>query len=76
MANKQDKAPLNVPGKFYNDYSCIDCGLCPETAPNIFRRDDEEGISYVYRQPSNTDELRLAIEAMEYCPTESIGCDG
>lgn len=76
MANQSEKHPLNVTGRFYNDLSCIDCGLCPEIAPMVFRRDDEDGYSYAYQQPRTDAEAKLANEAMEACPTESIGNDG
>ena len=76
MADREDKNPLNVTGKFYNDLSCIDCDLCREIAPNIFTRDDDEAASYVYSQPQNQQDLELALEAMEGCPTETIGNDG
>ena len=73
MADSNDKHPLNVPGRFYNDLSCIDCGMCPDLAPNLFRRDDEGGYSYMYQQPRTIEEVGQALEAMEACPTESIG---
>jgi ferredoxin len=76
MADKTNKHPLNAPGKYYNDLSCIDCDLCREIAPQIFVRDDEEGCSYVLRQPANEEEIALAEEAMKCCPTETIGDDG
>lgn len=76
MADRSDKNPLNVPGAFYNDTSCIDCDICREIAPAFFRRDDDEGMSYVWKQPVTPDELLLAREAMEGCPTDTIGCDG
>ncbi|MCW1913347.1 ferredoxin [Luteolibacter sp. GHJ8] len=76
MADRSDKQSKNTPGKFYNDGSCIDCDLCRETAPAFFRRDDDAGASYVWRQPLTPEELALAREAMEGCPTDSIGCDG
>ena len=76
MADKEDKNDLNTPGAIYNDYSCIDCGLCPEIAPQIFKRDDDEGYSYVYKQPITPEEQELAMEAIDSCPTESIGGDG
>ena len=76
MANSQDKVPKNVPGPFYNDTSCIDCGMCPEIAPLTFRREDDGGYSYVYHQPVTPEEIAQAGEAMESCPTESIGRDG
>ena len=76
MADRTDKHPLNLPGAYYNDNSCIDCDVCREMAPAIFRRDDDSGASYVWHQPQAPDEIALAREAMENCPTETIGCDG
>lgn len=76
MANRNESFHRNVPGRFYVDHTCIDCGQCPDTAPDFFRRDDEEGVSYVFRQPQTDEEIELAVEAMEGCPTESIGDDG
>lgn len=76
MANFKDRVPENVPGPYYNDLTCIDCGLCPEIAPGIFKRQDDQGYSYVHRQPATPEEIALAEEARESCPTESIGNDG
>jgi ferredoxin len=76
MANTSDRFHLNVPGAWYNDNSCIDCGLCPELAPGIFRRHDASGQTFVWRQPVTEVEWAIAREAQEACPTESIGSDG
>lgn len=76
MADQTDKNPLNVPGTYYNDLTCIDCDLCREMAPNIFKRDDGEGLTYVWRQPSTPVEIAAAEEALRSCPTETIGNDG
>ena len=76
MADKEEKQPENVPGKFYVDEQCIDCDLCRETSPTNFTREEDGGYSYVYKQPENDDELELCIEAMEGCPVEAIGNDG
>ena len=76
MADPTDKNPLNAPGKYYNDLSCIDCDLCREIAPEIFIRDDDEGLTYVLRQPITPEELAVAEEARCSCPTETIGNDG
>ena len=76
MADRTEKNPLNVPGNYYNDLSCIDCDLCRELAPGVFRRDDEEGLSYVWKQPMTADEILAAEEALSSCPTETIGNDG
>lgn len=76
MANRNDKNPGNVPGPFYVDTTCIDCDMCRELAPDSFRRDDDRGVSFVFRQPSTEHELAQAREAMETCPTNTIGDDG
>jgi len=76
MPNPKDTVPVNVPGPYYNDTSCIDCGLCPEIAPLTFKRDDDSGYSYVFRQPTTAEEIAQAEDAKESCPTESIGNDG
>jgi ferredoxin len=76
MADREDKNRENVTGKFYVDSQCIDCDLCRETAPNNFTRSDDEGYSYVYKQPENDEEKAQCREAMEGCPVEAIGDDG
>jgi ferredoxin len=75
MAKINERLPQNMPGPFYVDATCIDCDKCRTTAPEFFRRDDEIGMSVVYRQPVTPEEIKLAEEAME-CPTDSIGNDG
>lgn len=76
MADKTNKLADNVPGAFYVDDQCIDCDACRETAPDFFKRNDERGYSFVYRQPQTEDEKSLCLEAMEGCPVEAIGQDG
>lgn len=76
MADIEDKNPENVEGKFYVDEQCIDCDLCRETAPDNFEREEDEGYSYVYKQPANDEELELCMEALEGCPVEAIGDNG
>ena len=73
MADREDRNPENVEGKFYVDSMCIDCDLCRETSPDNFTREDDEGYSYVYKQPANEQEEELCREAMEGCPVEAIG---
>jgi ferredoxin len=75
MAERNNRLEQNVPGAFYIDSSCTDCDLCRNTAPDFFRRDDEIGMSIVYRQPSTPEERALAEEAKSGCPSESIGDD-
>jgi ferredoxin len=76
MPNRNEKNSGNTPGPFYVDSSCIDCDLCRDTAPLSFQRNEEIGLSIVFRQPTSEEEILQAREAMEGCPTESIGCDG
>lgn len=76
MADIQDKLRENVKGKFYVDSQCIDCDVCRDTAPKNFTRYDENGYSFVYKQPETREELELCEEAMNACPVEAIGDDG
>ena len=75
MAFVKDKLPDNVPGKYYVDRQCIDCDVCRDTSPANFARNDENGYSYVYKQPSNPEEEALCDEALNACPVEAIGDD-
>jgi ferredoxin len=76
MPDYKDRLPQNAPGSWYVDSNCIDCDLCRETAPAVFRLDDEKGNSIVFHQPENEEERRLAEEAMAGCPVEAIGNNG
>lgn len=76
MAFFEDKLPQNAPGKFYVDRQCIDCDVCRDTAPANFTREDENGYSYVFKQPETEQEFELCEEAMNACPVEAIGDDG
>jgi ferredoxin len=73
MASINERLPQNVPGPFYVDATCIDCDKCRGEAPEFFHRDADIGMTVVYRQPKTPEEIRLAQEALEGCPTESIG---
>ena len=76
MADREDKLPDNAPGAFYVDGQCIDCDLCRQAAPANFDRNQDEGYSFVVRQPETEVELEECREAMEECPVEAIGDDG
>jgi len=75
MAFVKDKLPDNVPGKYYVDGQCIDCDVCRDTSPKNFTRNDENGYSYVYKQPETSEEFSLCEEALNACPVEAIGDD-
>lgn len=76
MAEIEDKLPENAHGKYYVDNQCIDCDVCRDTAPKNFTREDENGYSFVYRQPETAEEFELCEEALAACPVEAIGNDG
>jgi ferredoxin len=76
MAKKAARQPENVLGRYYVDTECIDCDVCRDTAPQNFTRQDDDGYSYVYKQPENEEEEEQCQEAMESCPVEAIGVDG
>jgi ferredoxin len=76
MADNTDKVANNVDGDFYVDSNCIDCDLCRQTAPDNFSRNEDDGYSYVSKQPENDAERQACADAMEECPVEAIGDDG
>jgi ferredoxin len=73
MADKSNKNPENVPGKYYVDSQCINCNLCIEIAPDIFEMSEDNGYSFVKKQPITDDEIARADEALEGCPVQAIG---
>lgn len=76
MADRDDKVPENAAGIFYVDSTCIDCDACREMAPSNFVRSEEEGYSYVIKQPEGPEEEEQCRDALEGCPVEAIGDDG
>ena len=76
MAEKNDRYPDNAAGRYYVDTQCIDCDVCRVTAPANFRREEDKGYSYVFRQPENPEQEAACQEAMDSCPVEAIGSDG
>ena len=76
MAAVKDRVLENVPGKYYVDAQCIDCDVCRVTAPGNFRREEDKGFSYVFKQPANPEEEAQCQEAKDCCPVEAIGDDG
>ena len=76
MADPTNRVPDSVPGAYYVDHECIDCDLCREVAPENFQRSEDEGYSYVTKQPETSDEAAQCQEALPSCPVEAIGDDG
>ena len=76
MADPNDRVEENALGAYYVDTNCIDCDVCRDTAPDNFTRSDENGYSFVYKQPADEEERALCEEALAACPVEAIGNDG
>ncbi len=76
MADMDDKVEGSVDGKYYVDSSCIDCDVCRTTAPDNFQANEDEGFSFVFKQPGNDEEEEQCQEALDACPVEAIGDDG
>ena len=75
MADPANKVESNVAGKWYVDDECIDCDLCRTTAPDNFKANEDEGYSFVFKQPESPEEEELCEQAKEECPVEAIGDD-
>lgn len=75
MANPESRLPENVPGAFFVTSDCIDCDLCREAAPNIYRRNADISYSVVIHQPVTDAEFHQARAGLEGCPVEAIGMD-
>ena len=73
MADIADKLEENVDGRYFVDSECIDCDACREAAPNNFTREQEQGYSYVYKQPEDEQEEIECMAALEGCPVDAIG---
>lgn len=75
MADKDQKWPENVPGKFFVDETCIGSQYCVSAAPNNFKMSDE-GHAYLFKQPATPEEEQQCRDALEGCPVLAIGNDG
>lgn len=71
MARPQRRLAANVPGPFFVDDSCIDCGTCWGFAPDHFRPGD--ATAEVWQQPTGDQERRRALLALQACPVAAIG---
>jgi ferredoxin len=76
MADASNKYSENVEGKFYVDDQCIDCDLCRETAPANFKRNDDGGHSFVYKQPTTPERKLFAKRRWKAARSRPIGPDG
>lgn len=75
VAAPRKRLPTNVPGSFYVDSSCIDCGTCRWMAPRSFDHDAATDASKVYCQPEGDEETLAALRALVSCPVAAIGTE-
>jgi ferredoxin len=75
MSDAPEKNPLNVPGKYSVTEDCLACENCQLLAPNNFRY-DEQGSTYVFKQPGTSEEEAQCRQAFLECPMEAIQDDG
>lgn len=73
MADIAKTNTLNAKGHYYVDTNCICCHVCALVAPSIFCEDEENLLMYVKKQPKTRKELELVQQAINECPTGSIG---
>src|SRR5262245_33924111 len=71
MAKSNRAYAENTAGNFFVDDTCIDCDLCRQIAPSVFKEDSDHSI--VYHQPGSLEETHRAGMALVACPTGSIG---
>ncbi|KAA0212563.1 ferredoxin [bacterium] len=76
MPDPQNRVAFNVPGRWYIDASCVNCGLCPAEVPDVFRETPDGISSYVWRQPQSPQGEAACEDMAGRCPTNSIGNDG
>ncbi len=78
MADKTNKVPENVAGKFYVDQSCTPCHTCMSVdgADALIKYNDDETKVYFHKQPGTPAEEAIAEECLSVCPTQAIGKDG
>lgn len=73
MADPKRKRSENVPGPFFVDETCIDCGMCFWMVPGVFTEVGD--MAAVTRQPRDDAETFRAAQALVSCPAGSIGGD-
>lgn len=53
---------------------CIGCGLCEQTAPEVFRL-GEDGIAYVIDESPPQESYDDVMACVELCPTQAISVE-
>jgi Ferredoxin len=66
------KLPENIAGKFYTTDDCDGCAYCAAVAPENFEFHKPTNTYFVAKQPVDSEELDLVLEAKEDCPVDAI----
>jgi len=66
------KLPLNTPGKYYTTEECDGCAYCAAVAPDNFEFDKPTNTYFVGKQPVDSEEEELVLDAKEDCPVDAI----
>ena len=72
MARMDLAHPKSRAGSWFVDTRCIGCDASRHWAPSLIEA-DEQGLSYLARQPENPAEEAELWRAAAACPTQSIG---
>ncbi len=70
--DESTKLPNNVPGKYYTTDECDGCAYCAAVAPDNFEFDKPTNTYYIGKQPVDSEEEELVLEAKEDCPVDAI----
>jgi ferredoxin len=79
MAEQKDRfekgvGSLKGVGEYFVTEQCIDCDLCRQMCPGVFKRAflGTGSRSVVFQQPGSEHDANLAAAAMEACPVGAI----
>ena len=70
MAAWAKRLAENVPGDFFVDSTCIDCGTCRQVAPATFA--DGRDASYVHSQPGGADEAHRVGDRVRHFVEDAL----
>ena len=78
MADKTEKVPENVVGKYYVDKTCTPCHTCMEIegVGALLKYNEDQSYVYFFKQPATKEEEVIAEDSLAVCPTGAIGNDG
>ncbi|MYD66160.1 MAG: MBL fold metallo-hydrolase [Chloroflexi bacterium] len=71
MTTPAETNPLDVEGAWSIDTRCIGCDVARHWAPDLVGQDDD-GLSFIARQPETAEEQAQLWRAAVACPTQSI----